>query len=100
VIRYAMMVFAGLVVVQSNAFAGDCAIRIDRTPFPGKEAEAWGIYGGRNPTAEVRHADSAAQCKELAKVNCTIKRKDVLKKKAVNAMFDGADIDGGADLCK
>ena len=89
-----------LLTCSAAARAGDCAIRVDRTAVAGKEAEAYGPYGMRNPTSTVKPADSVAACKTLAIVDCTIKRKDLLKAKKVNAMFDRVFIDGGADLCK
>jgi hypothetical protein len=95
-----LAVLATPLLATSPARAGDCAIRVDRTPHAGKEAEAWGPYGNRNPTAELKTAKDAADCAAQAKVNCSIKRKDVLKAKAVKAKFDGADLDGGKDLCK
>jgi hypothetical protein len=91
---------AALLLAASAAHAGDCAIRVDRTPLPGKEYEAWAPYANRNPSAEMKVVKDAAECRAQAEANCSIKRKDVLKKKVVNARFDGADLDGGADLCK
>ena len=82
------------------AAAGQCAIRVDRQPMPGKTAEAWGPYGNRNPTVELKPADSADACREAAAKNCEIKRKDILKSKAVNALYDGSPVAAGQDLCK
>ena len=89
-----------IVTCSAAARAGECAIRVDRTSIAGKEAEAYGPYGMRNPTSSVKPADSLAACKALAIVDCTIKRKDILKAKKVDAMFDREPISGGADLCK
>jgi hypothetical protein len=91
---------AALLAAPVPALAGDCAIRVNRTPQPGKEAEAWSPYANRNPSAELKVAKDAGECRKIAETNCSIKRKDVLKKKVVNARFDGTDLDGGADLCK
>jgi hypothetical protein len=96
-----MSMAVGLVCILSTAaHAGDCAIRVDRTPMPGKQVEAHSPYGMRNPTVETRPADSVEACKAMAVVNCKIKRKDILSYKAVNALFDGVPIADGADLCK
>jgi hypothetical protein len=86
--------------LHTAAMAGECTIRVDRQPQPGKQAEAHGPYGNRNPTVETKPAASLKDCQEAAMVNCAIKRKDILKYKAVNALFDHAPIAGGADLCK
>ncbi len=93
-------VISAVLAGSAAAWAGDCAIRVDRTPQAGKEAEAWAPYANRNPGAEVKAAKDLGDCRKIAETNCIIKRKDVLKKKAVNARFDGVDVDGAADLCR
>ena len=91
-----VLVLAAPVAAQ----ASDCAVRVNRTPQPGKEVEAWAPYANRNPSAELKAARDVDECRKIAETNCTIKRKDVLAKKVVNARFDGTDLDGGGDLCK
>jgi hypothetical protein len=91
---------AAALSLSAAAQAGDCAIRVNRTPHPGKEVEAWAPYANRNPSAEMKAAKDLDECRKIAETNCTIKRKDVLLKKVVNARFDSTDVDGGGDLCK
>jgi len=94
------LVAAMIALLSLPAAAGQCAIRVDRQAHPGKVAEAYGPYGNRNPTVEMKPADSAEACRELAAKNCTIIRKDILKSKAVQAIYDGIPVAAGHDLCK
>jgi hypothetical protein len=39
-------------LLSSPALAGDCALRVDRQPWPGKQVGVHGPCGNRNPTVE------------------------------------------------
>ena len=88
-----------LVTTAQAARAGDCAVRVFRTAEPGKETAAYAPYGGKNPTATMVPISSIDSCKALALKMCPLKRNDAVKAKEVKAMFEGASIEDGRDLC-
>ena len=82
----------------SAAQAGDCAVRVWRTPEAGQEAQALAPFGGKNPTATMVPMSSPAACKDLAVKMCSLKQ-DRIVAKEVKAKFDGADVEEGKNLC-
>ena len=94
-----LLLFVCLLTLSQAARAGDCAVRVFRTAEPGKETEALAPYGGKNPTATMVPISSADGCKALALKMCPLKGNDAVRSKEVKAMFDGAQVDEGKDLC-
>ena len=85
--------FAALaLLISGSANAANCELTIDRTPCPGKEAEARKPYDGKNPTDEKTKASDAAACLKDAERAAKIIRKGTLSKKVVVAKFSGAEI--------
>lgn len=85
-VLFATLCFSGL------AKAADCQLSIDRTPCPGKEAEARKPYSGKNPTEEKTKAKDPEACLKDAEKAAKIIRKGTLTKKSVAAKFDGKDL--------
>ncbi len=77
---------------STAAFAGDCVMKIERKPCPGKETDALKPYNGKNPTEEKKSADSLEKCTKIAEDASKIVRKGTLSEKAVTASFDGKDL--------
>lgn len=81
-----------------SALAADCSLSIDRTPCPGKEAEARKPYDGKNPTEEkVAKATTAEECTKAGEKAVKIVRKGVLAKKHAKISFDGKEIGEKSD---
>jgi hypothetical protein len=94
-----LLVGSALVALSSPAQAGDCAVRVWRTAEAGQEAQALAPFGGKNPTATMVPMSSEASCKDLAVKMCPLKKPDLVVGKEVKAKYDGADVDGGQNLC-
>jgi hypothetical protein len=86
------------ILLSSAAFAGDCSITIDRTPCPGKEAEARKPYDGKNPTTDkAPKATTAEACIAEGEKSVKIVRKGTLSKKSAKITFDGKALAEKAD---
>lgn len=96
------MKFLSLLILSTtlahSALAADCSLTIDRTPCPGKEAEARKPYDGKNPTEEkVAKAATAEECTKAGEKAVKIVRKGVLAKKHATITFDGKSIGEKSD---
>ena len=76
----------------SNAYAGDCVVKIKRTPCPGKATEAFKPYNGKEETEEKKSLADAKACEAEAEKSSKIVRKGVLTQKRTVASFDGKDL--------
>ena len=94
-----MLILAASVFVGLHAFAGECVMTIDRTPCPGKEAEAREPYKGVNPTIEKKGTADEKACLDLSKKACKIVRKGTLSKKSLTGKFDGKALEAGGNIC-
>lgn len=92
-----VVALAGIMMVASSAFAGDCKMVTDRTPCPGKETEALKPYSMKNPTEEVKPAADAAACEAMSDKGSKIARKTILSAKKVTASFDGKELKSFSD---
>jgi hypothetical protein len=88
--------FAALTFASASASA-ECVITINRTACPGKEAETFKPYGGKNPTEEKKKAASAEACAKEAEKTSKIIRKGTLAAKSAKATFAGAPVEGGKE---
>lgn len=85
-----LLSLAFLFAVLSQSVFAECMLNIDRTPCPGKEAEAKKPYDGKNPTDEkVGKAKDEAACVAAGEKAAKIVRKGTLSKKLVKISFDG-----------
>lgn len=90
-------------LISSSLFAGECVIKINRTPCPGEEAKALKPYNNVNPTSEVeKKATTPEACTAAAEKDHKIKRKGTLAKKITSATFDGKEVFNKTDevACK
>ena len=90
-----IILFAAQIVFafgMSAAYAADCMLTIDRTPCPGKDAEARKPYAGKNPTEEKTKAKDAEACTKNGERAAKIIRKGTLGKKVVTIKFGDKDL--------
>jgi hypothetical protein len=86
------VLFVALTSLSGIAMAGECVLKITRTACPGKEAEAFKPYDGKQTTEEKKVASSADACGKQAEKASQIVRKGTLSAKSVAATFDGAAV--------
>lgn len=79
------------ILFASNAYAGDCVIKINRTACPGKTTEAYKPYNGKVETEEKKSLADQKACEAEAEKASKIVRKGVLTQKRTIASFDGKD---------
>jgi hypothetical protein len=88
-----LVLFSAVVLAAPFAKAApECTLTIDRTPCPGKEADAVKPYSGKNPTDEKTKAKDEAACIKDAEKAVKIIRKGTLSKKVAVAKFDGKEV--------
>lgn len=80
------------ILLTSNAYAGDCVIKIKRTACPGKSTEAFKPYNGKEETEEKKSANDQKVCETEAEKASKIVRKGVLSQKRTVASFEGKDL--------
>lgn len=85
-------VVAVAVLFASNAYAGDCVMKIKRTACPGKATEAFKPYNGKEETEEKKSVKDLKACEAETEKASKIVRKGVLSQKTTKATFDGKDI--------
>lgn len=71
---------------------GECTLKIDRTPCPGKDTEVYKPYAGKNPTEEKRpKVKTADDCLKEGEKSAKIVRKGLIAKKHVTVSFGGKE---------
>jgi hypothetical protein len=99
-------VLIATLLLSQFALAGKCDIVVDRTPCPGKDAEAWKPYNGKNPAPDSNEkVDTEDACLKWAEKSSKIQRKGALaKKKVTSVSFNGKDLgktfEGAPSECK
>lgn len=86
------LLIAATLLAGITAHAGDCKISITRKACPGKEAEAFKPYSGKETTEESKAQDDVAKCEAFAEKSAKIVRKGTLTEKIVKGSFDGKDL--------
>lgn len=84
-----LSVILAMMIMAPASFAGDCALSVQRTACPGKEAETLRPYEGKNPTTEKYSTADVAGCEKKADRASKIIRKGTLAQKTVTGKFDG-----------
>lgn len=87
-----ILMFGMVLSFSTMVFAGECKIKVDREPCPGKKEETFKPYDGKNPTEETKTVEKLDQCLAFAEKASKIVRKGTLAKKTVTGTFDGADL--------
>lgn len=86
------IILTAILLSTTSVFAGECKISITRKACPGKEAEAFKPYNGKETTEETKSQESAEKCSAFAEKSAKIVRKGTLTEKIVKGTFDGKDL--------
>lgn len=87
----------------TNASAGECLVKYERTACKGQEKISYKKCGGEKICVKKKRAKSKEDCQKAALKSCRNSRLDITKLKVITATYDGVAItsaSGKSDFCQ